>query len=304
MFLGQVGSLGRDVSAVTAADALIALSVLLVLSALAAWLVVRLRPMSSWLAWFGGFASLALIAAVTLSRDGIPSAFGVNGIGEWSSSGLRMLSRDPLGSSQFLLNVALFVPAGAIWAWLVERPLLVLAALGGMSLIVELLQGVTGTGAPDVADLVANSLGAALGVTLAAGVRHVLGPTARRMSPRRRRMLGAAAGLMLLAIVTAGLIGASQRQGALEDALRSEFAGTSRPSIEARLANDPNAVFGAVTDFADGAYTSETSLEIRYPASFFGLYKCVYVIWPDTGVEFQRATGEACTRSMDDGERH
>lgn len=299
---GQVRSVGRDVATVSAAEALIALAVLLALSAWAARRVVRARgtPEPSWLAWFGGFASLALVVAVTLFRSGLPSGVDLGGIGEWSAAGLRLLTRDPLGSSQFLLNVALFVPAGMLWAWLVRRPLLVVAVLMVGSLLVESLQGLTGAGAPDVADLVANGLGAAIGAASATAARFIAAPGSPRMTSRRRRAIGMAAGLATLAIVAIGLFGASQRQQSVEDALRAEFAGTDRSNIEARLATDPNAVFGAAPEFADGTYTSETSLEIRYPADFFGLQRCVYVIWTTSGVEFHKATGHACTRPTDE----
>ncbi len=305
MVLGQVGSFGRDVAAVSAFQALLALAVLLAISALAAWHLARVRdaPEPARLAWFGGFASLALVVAVTLFREGIPTGFDPSGIGQWSGSGLRRLTRDPLRSSQFLLNVALFIPAGVVWTWLVKRPWLVVAALATGSLLVEFLQGITGAGAPDVGDLVANGVGAGLGAALSVAVQAIWDPGSWGTTPRRRRAIGAVAGLAVLAIVAGGLLGASQRQRSLEDSLRAEFAGTDLSSIEARLADDPNAVFGAVSEFADGSYTSETSLEIRYPADFFGLQRCVFVIWTSTGVEFRKASGNACTRSADDSAR-
>ncbi len=298
MVLGQIGSLSRDASAVWSSKGMVALLVLVGVSALATLVVARIgtHAEGSPLMWFVGFVSLAVIVVVTLFRDGLPDAWNLGGISDWSAAGLRLLSRDPFGSSQFLLNVALFVPAGASWTWLLRRPFFVAAGLGGMSVLVELLQAVTGTGAADVADIVANAVGAGLGVSVAASLDFGPAANSRRSELGRRRTTGAIAGIVVLALVTVGSIGASRYQQSVENSLRAEFAGTNRSSIEARLAADPNSIFGAVSDLANGSFTSETSLQIRYPADFFGLRRCVYVIWNWTGVDFQKATGEACTR--------
>ena len=124
-------AISNDVSSLAASGAVGALVVLLGASALAAW---RLRsPERSGLAWFAALGSVALVIAVTLLRDGWPTGIDLGRLGEWSRNGWDRMSSDPLGS-QVVLNVALFVPAGAAWTWLVDRPWRVLAALVAGSL--------------------------------------------------------------------------------------------------------------------------------------------------------------------------
>ena len=206
--------------------------------------------------------------------------------------------RDPLGSSQFLLNVALFVPAGLAWSWITRRPARVAIALAAGSLAIESVQAITGAGAADLADLVANGLGGAIGATTYALLRRRPMPE-RWATPRHRAIATGVAAAVVLATTAAWFVGASRNQQRTEDALRAAFTGTDRADIEARLASDPSSVFGAVTDFADGTRHRDEALEIRYPADFFGLHRCVFVGWTDDGVEFRPASGDSCTEFID-----
>ena len=45
----------------------------------------------------------------------------------------------------------------------------------------------------------------------------------------------------------------------------------------------------------DGTQYSPDAVKVRYPAPFFGLHRCVFVIWTPTAVEFQLGSGDACT---------
>ena len=249
--------------------------------------------------WFASFVSFALIVAVTLFREGVPTGFALGGLTHWSADGLRLLSRDPLGSSQFMLNVILFVPAGLVWTWLLRRPLAVLVALGSTSVAIETIQAVTHAGSPDVADLVANSIGAMIGVAVAVAANVVSDTNRSRLTSSRRWYVAATITVVIVVAVSGWFVGASRHQQAVEDALRIAFEGTDRSTIEATLTADPSAVFGAVTDFADGTRYSDDALEIRYPATFFSLHRCVYVTWTSTGVGFRTASGRDCTDFID-----
>ena len=284
-----------DASAVATPGAMAALAVLLGASALAAR---RLRsPGRSGLAWFAAFGSVALVIAVTLLRDGWPSGIDLGGLGEWSGNGWDRLSGDPVGSSEILLNVALFVPVGAAWTWLLGRPWIVLATLATGSLAVETAQSVTGAGAADVADLAANTVGAAIGVGAAMLIRRV------RRRPRASRVAWwkvVAAGGAAVVVVGAGLLlGAENRQRSVEDELRERFAGTSKAEVDAMLAdmtgNGPEELFSAISARSDGVRTTPDATELRYPATFFSLHRCVFVTWTADGVTFRRAAGKACS---------
>jgi hypothetical protein len=298
----QFDGISGDVSTMAATEALSAFVALLAISAVTAWwLARRRRPIARpMLAWFAGFATLAIIVSVTLFRDGFPTAFRLDRLSQWSGDGFRLLSRDPLGSSQFILNVALFVPAGAAWTLMLRRPLAVLVALSGASLAIEVIQSITAAGAPDIADFVANAIGAGIGVGAAAILNTATSPQPRRSTSRSRVIaIGTLLVVVVVVAVPALFLGASNRQEAVEERLRVAFEGTNRSEIETLFEEaDPAMVFGAAGDWADGARRSDDVLEIRYPATFFGLHRCVFVAWDWTDVDFRKASGRDCTVFM------
>jgi hypothetical protein len=242
---------------------------------------------------------LALIISVTLFREGVPTRFRFGSLGDWSSDGLRRLSRDLFGSSQFVLNVVLFVPAGATWTLISRRPVLSWLALSGFSLLIESTQAVTGAGANDVADLAANSLGAAIGAVMVVVCWAIVDDRVIDLSTRSRRLVVAGAVVAGLALIAGWFVGASTRQQHVEDVLRSKFEGTDRAEIEALMESHSNAVFGAADDYANGTRYSNDTIEIRYPATFFSLHRCVFVVWNSEGVEFRKASGHDCTDFID-----
>jgi hypothetical protein len=89
-----------------------------------------------------------------------------------------------------------------------------------------------------------------------------------------------------LAVVAGWFVGASSRQQHVEEMLRSTFEGTDRAEIEAFMASDPGAVFGAAADYATGTRYSDDTTEDRYPARFFSFHRRVSVVWTSEGVEF------------------
>jgi hypothetical protein len=297
----QLDGISGDVSTIAATEAISALVVLLLISAGAAWwLARRRRPVERpMLGWFAAFATLAIIVSVTVFRDGFPTVFRLDRLSQWSGDGLRLLSRDPLGSSQFILNVALFVPAGAAWTVMFRRPLAVLVALSGGSLAIEVIQSITATGAPDIADFVANAIGAGIGVGAAAIFNTATSQQPRRSTARSRIAAIGTLVVIVVVAVAALFLGASRRQQAVEDRLRAAFEGTSRSEMEALFEEaDPAVVFGAAGDWADGTRRSDDVLEVRYPATFFGLHRCVVVAWDWTDVDFRKASGRDCTVFM------
>jgi Glycopeptide antibiotics resistance protein len=292
-----------DVSTIASTGALPALALLLLASAIASWwLGRRSRPVDrSATMWFAALASTSIIVAVTLFRDGAPTTLRLGGLTDWSRDGWRLLSTDPLGSSQFLLNVVLFIPAGLAWTLLLRRPLVAWLALAGASLAIEVVQAVTYVGAPDIADAVANSIGAMIGLVSAVTVDAFTSRTLARPTRRARVTIAGVAGAIILLAVPAWFLGASRHQQSVEDELRAAFEGTDRAAVEALIDSDPEEVFGAIGGWADGTWRSGQVLEIRYPAAFFGLQRCVFVRWDSTSVEFRRASGEGCTELISGG---
>ena len=297
--LYAVDSASRDVSSIADTQALPALGVLLVLAAaLTLWLRRSGRTNQAF-ALFAALASICLIVAVTLLRSGWPHLFSVSRLTDWSAAGIERLRSDPFGSSQFILNVVLFVPAGVTWAWMTRRPVVVAGVLVGVSILIESVQAITGVGAPDVADLLANSIGALVGAAAATlpslASRHRAEAT---QSPRKRAMVATAAAVALAAFAASlVLIGADRHQESLRHELQTAFAGTTKADIDRWNADGTmlQEVFGAVSALADGARYSPDEVRVRYPASFFGLQRCVFALWTATSVRFELGSGDACT---------
>jgi glycopeptide antibiotics resistance protein len=80
------------------------------------------------------------------------------------------------------LNVALYLPAGALLTAVTRRPVLTVACLAGLSMGVEVWQALTLARTCAAHDVVANTLGAALGAAI--GAVAITGWSAlRRPSP-------------------------------------------------------------------------------------------------------------------------
>ena len=78
MLASSVDEASRDGSSIAVSQALIGLVVLMVVASCLAWRLRDLRrSRRSFVAWMSGFAPVALILAVTLLRDGLPSAIAL-----------------------------------------------------------------------------------------------------------------------------------------------------------------------------------------------------------------------------------
>ena len=293
-----VDDVSQDVSSIADTHALPALVVLLVAAAVLTWALRRSgRAHQSFAALFASLASFCLIVAVTLLRDGLPEQLSLARLTDWSSGGFDRFRSDPFGSSQFILNIALFVPAGAAWAWMTKRPGVTAAALAAGSVLIESVQAVTGLGAPDVADLVANIVGACSGVAAAAIVGRVWAERGESTpSPRRRAIVAAAVLGVGSVALTVMFVGADQGQRSLRHELQAAFEGTTKADIDRWNAEGVmlEEVFGAVSVFADGTQYSPDEVKVRYPSPFFGLHRCVLVVWTPSSVRFDLESGDAC----------
>lgn len=289
-----------------------ALLVLLAGSGVVTWWLRRAgRSERPFALLFAAVASLAAVIVMTLLRESVELLLAVasGDVGlpapgqvlDWTGDGWERISYHPF-SIQVLLNVALFVPAGATWTLMTGRPLRVLAGLLGLTFLVECLQAVTGLGANDVADLLANGVGAGLGV-LAGTLGWVLWPgPSGRPRPSRRRAIVVAAAVVALGLVTAlGLQwGAQHRQDSLGAELRDRFHGASLQQYRTWEAEDrlTEEVFDAGPVFSDGARVEEGAVLVRWPASFLGVRRCVLVEWTPGAADVRPASGHRCTEFL------
>lgn len=108
--------------------------------------------------------SIAAIISITIAGRMIKlSAWGYRGVHvDWlvdAQSWGNLVNFDD-GS---LLNLALFVPAGALLTWTTHRMWTSVVLLVALSLVIEITQRTWSLGAPDVRDIFANAVGAVVG---------------------------------------------------------------------------------------------------------------------------------------------
>ncbi|WP_199424752.1 VanZ family protein [Actinotalea solisilvae] len=135
-----------------------------------AWLAPRPRVTRLLLA-----LALVAVAALTLVPTGRELAVGC--AVEWAVP--------TLGAVEVMANVVLFVPVALLAGVLTRRPLVVLLAASGASLLLEVLQAfATGLGRScSTNDWLANTLGALLGTVLAAVALRLARPALRAARP-------------------------------------------------------------------------------------------------------------------------
>ena len=264
---------------------------------------------------FACLAASAPIPVVTLMRDGWPRGFASDLVltVSWWLHGWGKVANDLATFSEAKLNVLLFVPAGVAWAATTRRHGRTLAALALGSFVIETLQALFGLGAPDTTDLVANTLGAALGVGLAAVGAAVwrrtkwstLGPAVPRLS--RWARVAIAVGVVVAAV--GALLFVQWRADVARDDLLAElhrtYDGTTLKDMDPYFGQTDNGYQqflerNSVRPDSQRAGVRPARVEVRYPLMYFGLSRCVFVTWTDDGVSFRTADGDVCTRYLGD----
>jgi hypothetical protein len=290
------------VSGFVDAGVLVVFASLLVCALLLAGSMARMLGINRSLAAVA-LASIAGILAVTL---GVRAVKG----GELGGASLGWLINGDLWSqsvdvgSGWLLNVALFVPAGLFVALATRRPWRALLGLAVLSLLIELVQSLGLLGAPDPADLVANSLGAAIGVSLAAialrSSAWSIGRDEGVAASRKTVLVASAAVVGVAGIGWLGLLaGADAKRASLANDLRESFAGSTSTDIAARIEADDgfDQLLSAVETRPSylGRVGNTNQFEGRYSIEFFGLHRCVFVRWTTDGFALRYGSGDVCT---------
>jgi hypothetical protein len=267
--------------------------------------------------WLVLAAVLSIVGALvmTLFREVVPLVQhfaaggaaewpGLGGLRRWSEDGWWRATHDPLGSMQILLNVALFVPAGLLWTVVTRRPAATMLALTATSVGVELIQAVTGLGANDAADILANTAGAALGVLAGMVAWWVRAELVGHHAGSRRWLLRAASAAGVVAIGSAAMLGgAAVRQDALATQATTAFADTDLRDVRRweRAEELPERVwFGALEPDVDGFVRAPDTVTARYPASVVAVHRCVLVVWTEDTVTIDRRAGDVCQAHVRD----
>ena len=248
-----------------------------------------------WLA----VGALAVVLPVTLFRDGLALGWHPGRLLDWGTSTLDAISHGHwLDDSQVFLNIVLGVPAGLFCTWLTRRPWWTLAGVAAYFLLIECIQALFGAGANDIGDVVANSLGAALGVGLAALALRVLGE--RAATTGRWWHVPLVLAVALAAGLFVARLAADSHQREVRHQLGQELAGVNLDDVvRSSEAGEMEELWNAGEERADGQRSAEGRWELRFPASSFGFQRCVFAVWTADGLALRDASGSECTRFID-----
>jgi hypothetical protein len=274
-------------------------------------------------AYLGVLSAMLIVSFTIFERvEGLSIAFDVGRAVTWWTTQRASVIDVARTEPGWWLNVALFIPAAIVWSSITRRPVAAAGVLAGFSFAIESAQGLTGLGASDFTDLVANTLGGVVGAGLVYGVLKI----APAVIPDVRRPDVSADGVrldvrwMILAtvatalVVGLGLLGVQRILGSRQSALRSEleetFEGMTLDDVNEVRALDPingRQFFDLVSVRPDSYLFIEGSpepVEVRYPVDFLGLYRCVFVTFSDAAPAFADGAGRECTEDRyEDNER-
>lgn len=202
----------------------------------------------------------------------------------------------------YLMNIALFVPATGFWTAAVRRPALVLCAAALTSVMIEYTQGVFRLGTGDQADVVSNSLGALVGVTIGWWWMRRHGRTDEPGGWTHRQLGWAAAGtaagvaLSLMAISAEADRRAEEVSGLVDEivggATTGDLAAVWSLDDDEAIAHF-NTAYGYHAD-AIARLDDDHRVIVRYPIDFFGAKRCVFLVVDDDGTDVTTDRGDRC----------
>ena len=292
----------------------ITLAVCAVVAAGLAVPVGRRLGISAAAAFAGLITTLPVLAITVLSRvDSAASGGAAGGLVHgaqrtidrwtWFDHGWDGIFHSALNDPGWILNVLLFVPAGAVWAIATGWSFPVWVWLTIASFVVETIQSVSGRGIGQVADLVANSLGAAIGVLLGVVVFRTFDGVvqAGRRHPWWVALIAVTMVVIGYALV---LITVDSRNDRLLHEVTTAFDGYTSREILRYLDDDQQYMSRA--EFEHKVSTPPASITVdraaatvvvRYAVTAFGLQRCSIARFDAQGAQFSRASGSDCAKA-------
>jgi hypothetical protein len=254
----------------------------------------RLETASRRVVFFLAAVSFGGILQMTILREP-PSGACLDCLSYWP--------RDRLLSGQLgldtALNIALFVPLGLFATLLWKAPFRVTGVAAVVSLAIEITQPLLGSGANDLADIAANTLGAFLGAGLATTILLIRDTiTTKHLDVSRLVKLAVAITVTISLAIGLSVGGANAIQASGAQQLNTMFAGTTLTDYtreEAAWAPKIAAFWKANRTPASDAYgDSQVALQ-RFTWTFYWTTRCVTARWDKDGFTTEFGSGNQCT---------
>jgi glycopeptide antibiotics resistance protein len=257
----------------------------------------RFRTVGRRLCFFLTAVSLSGIIRLTLLREPAQGPC-LSCLTQWSAD--RLIAGNL--ANETALNIALFVPLGLFATLMWKAPFRVTGIAALISLAIEITQPLLGTGANDLTDLVANTLGAFLGAGVATAILLVRdAATSRRIDWVRLAKFAA------VTVVTVGLGlglsigGANAIQASGTRQLEAVFAGTTLADYrhnQTAWNNKFDAFWKANRQPTNDAYEDGTVALQRFTWHFYWTTRCTIARWDSAGFTTQTGSGDDCTERL------
>lgn len=263
----------------------------------------------TWLTLFtiGCVISLTLVRGMwgqtgDASSSSVLLSFDPAGLFRWDPDGLSRLADNPFTRPDIWLNFLLFVPVGLLLVLLTGRFWWSVAGIFAGTMLIELSQGLFHLGAPDVADLITNFAGGLAGATLAVAISSLVSIPGVRRRPRRDLVIalgGAAVTGALAALVIPAV--AQWQQHTLYQQASQTFDTTDLTEYTRWQQSGPDIVeqrlFSALSVRVDDSRGDPTP-QLRWPATFLGVRRCVVAEFRPQGVAVTRRSGDSCSQPL------
>ncbi len=200
------------------------------------------------------------------------------------------------------LNVALFVPLGLFATLLWKAPFRVTGIAALISLAIEIIQPLLGSGANDLGDIATNTLGAFIGSGFATTILLVRDTiTQRRLDVARATKLATTLALTAGAAFGLSIGGANAIQASGAQQLNTMFAGTTLADYkhdEDAWAPKIEAFWKANRTPTNDAYSDNQVALQRFTWTFYWTTRCVTAHWDGQGFTTEQGSGSQCAERL------
>jgi len=248
--------------------------------------------------FFGFCATVGVVVLATLWREPAQGSC-LACLADWH---VEKLVTGSFGTD-VALNIALFAPPVLLATILWRTPVRATIAAAAGSLAIEIVQPLIGVGANDAVDLLANTVGAAIGA-IGGAIVLTITDLAAGGRPGPARLVRLAVGVLAAGAVLAGYPAwvAGSKQASAAAQLDAMFAGTTLADYQASRDTTWDAKLHHFTTTngpltAMGYRTDQVARE-RFTWTLYFTSRCVIAEWTPTSYTTLQQSGQDCTNDF------